>query len=590
MSPDSPDSNPKFGWLDLGRVIWHFLGRKNRGPYIFWTFTLALTALYNLVPAYLFGKVITFFGSWKPGDSLAPVFWLGAILGFSSAVVAQLRLSSKRQLAGLQIDIAYAARVEGFSRLMQFPLYWHAQENTGNKMQRIQNGVANLRNILKVLGSGFLPTFIPFIATAVIFIYLDWRLAIFTIAYILIAGTNEWWFYRHIRKANDDQNIASEKSTGTSFEGANNILTVKALGAGEAMIAAVTAREEVVRIAAFRGRHLGIAKWQWFQALNGLAYFIFVVLLALKFQEGGVAIGLLVTYFTYFRNLIDGVSNGSDMISDFTEFISAIGRMMPIYWDPIPPDRGTKKFPEDWQELRLDELSFRYPGQDHMALDDVTVVVKRGEKVGIAGSSGSGKSTLTKLLLGLHEPSLGQIVVDDTPLDSIRHEERVRNISIVLQETELLNLSLLENMTLKKKVPKEVIEQALHISCLEEVVERLPQHLDTLIGEKGYRLSGGERQRLGIARAICAQTDILILDEATSHLDSKTEAIIQERLESELGDKTLVMIAHRLSTLRSTNQIYVFKHGKVVEEGKFDDLIKTESEFGRMYHLQAGEK
>lgn len=585
---DEQDASRNFGWIGFIKAIWQFLGRKNRIPYLFWTAILASVSLYTLGPAYFIGQIIDFLAHWHNGESLKHFYFLAAALGISYAVVAQIRLFTKRQLAGFQIEIVYNAKVKGFQRLMAFPLNWHARENTGNKMQRIQNGVVGLRSALQSFASNFFPTFIPFIATAAIFIHLDWRIALFTFTYVGIAVANEVFFYKRTKLANDRQNAANERSSGTTFESAGNVLTIKALGADEAMLASVTDRELAVREAALYSRFLSIAKWQWFQTINGLSYFAFVMLLALKYREGTLPIGLFVTYFTYFRSLIDGVSNGSELITNLTENISGVGRMMPIYWDNIPGDKGTEHFPVCWKQLRVMDAVFTYPGQERPSLNRINLNIKNGEKIGIAGGSGSGKSTLSKLLLGLHDADSGHIEIDGIPISKIRHEERVAHLSIVLQETELLNLSIRDNLTLCKDVPDSVIEQAIRVACLDNVINMLPEGIDTAIGEKGYRLSGGERQRLGIARAICAQTDIIILDEATSHLDSKTEAMIQRSLEHELGNKTLIIIAHRLSTLQNTNRIYVFKGGKIVEEGVFSDLIAGNTDFARMYQLQTG--
>jgi ABC-type multidrug transport system fused ATPase/permease subunit len=578
---------PAFGWRDLFRAVWHFLGRKHRWSFVFWTLVIVALSLCSMVPAYFTGRIIEFFVHWHQGLSLRPAYGLAIFIGVWYACVAEIRLFTKRQLAGLQIQVVYNARVEGFQRLLEFPLRWHAQENTGNKMQRIQNGVTNLRSMIKTLSSNFLPSTVPFLAAAILFIRLDWRVAVFTVTYVAIAVVNEGYFYRKIRPAIDEQNKATERSTGTSYEGANNVLTVKAMGASDALISSVISREECVRDASLVSRHLGIAKWQWFQAINGLAYAVFVALLVMKFSEGTLAIGLFATYFAYFRLLIDGVSQGSECVSDCTEFLSAVGRMMPIYTDDIPAEQGNAAFPSTWNGIHIANLAFTYSDSSRPALDGVTMNVGRGEKIGIAGESGSGKSTLSKILLQLYQPSAGGVFVDKMPLEQIDCLERIANMTVVLQEAELFNLTFRENLTLCKEVPEDVVQSAIRIACLEEVIAELSEGLDTLIGEKGYRLSGGQRQRLGIARAICAMTDIIILDEATSSLDSITEARIQENFQRELSDKTLIVIAHRLSTLRETDRVYVMVHGRVAESGRFTELANSNGHFSQMYNIQS---
>jgi ABC-type multidrug transport system fused ATPase/permease subunit len=206
----------------------------------------------------------------------------------------------------------------------------------------------------------------------------------------------------------------------------------------------------------------------------------------------------------------------------------------------------------------------------------------------VAGLSGSGKSTLAKIILGLYALKDGvfQIGKEGAMQNyySISHNETLGNITVVLQETELFNLSLRENITMMRGEDKELLDLAIRISELGEVIKKLPDGLDSLIGEKGYMLSGGERQRLGIARAIYKNAPIIILDEATSSLDSETEGKIMAQLLGEYGkDKTFLIIAHRLGTLKYTDNIVVMEKGKVVEEGSYDNLMEnSKSVFYRM--------
>ena len=231
-------------------------------------------------------------------------------------------------------------------------------------------------------------------------------------------------------------------------------------------------------------------------------------------------------------------------------------------------------------------------GSGQMGLKDFNLVLKRNTKTGIAGLSGSGKSTLAKIILGLYGLKTGTFKVGNKNYYSIAHNETLSNISVVLQETELFNLSLRDNITMMRVEDKELLDIAVEISNLDEVIGRLPEGLDAMIGEKGYMLSGGERQRLGIARAIYKNAPIIILDEATSSLDSETEGKIMEKLLGEYGkDKTFLIIAHRLGTLKYTDNIAVMERGKVVEEGSYDKLMNNQSSvFYRMNKEKKDEK
>ncbi len=220
----------------------------------------------------------------------------------------------------------------------------------------------------------------------------------------------------------------------------------------------------------------------------------------------------------------------------------------------------------------------------------MTFSIPRYAKIGVVGKTGSGKSTLAKLLAGLYPLTSGKYMIDETSFYDLSHEEQTRHITLVLQETEIFNMSIRDNITLLREMDPKLLEKALTIAQLDDVIAKLPEGLDTLVGEKGYHLSGGECQRVGIARAICKDAPIMIFDEATSSLDSKTESLIQEALETQLTEKTLVIIAHRVSTLQKTERIYVFDAGEIVEQGTFVELSENRtSKFFELYNIQKKE-
>ena len=223
---------------------------------------------------------------------------------------------------------------------------------------------------------------------------------------------------------------------------------------------------------------------------------------------------------------------------------------------------------------------------DGRPVGPLSLEVKRGEIVGIAGPSGSGKSTLIKLLLGLYHPDRGSLQIGGVFVEEIRHEELVSNVAVVLQETELFNFSLRENITLMRDVPADLLQRSCEIACLGDVISRLPDGLDTVVGERGYSLSGGERQRVGIARAICRNAPILLLDEATSALDSVTEQAVMGRLVAEHSDRTMLIVTHRMSTLKAADRIVEFDRGQLVERSDSEPPEQDESRFRAMSAVQ----
>jgi ABC-type multidrug transport system fused ATPase/permease subunit len=261
--------------------------------------------------------------------------------------------------------------------------------------------------------------------------------------------------------------------------------------------------------------------------------------------------------------------------------------MIPIFWTDNRLNTGHQPFPADWPRITIDDAVFRY--DEAPAIGPLSLEITRGEIVGIAGKSGSGKSTLIKLLLGLYHCDRGTLKIGGVRVDDIRHEDLIANVAVVLQETELFNFSLRDNITMMRDVPPARLQRACEIACLDDVLAKLPDGLDTLVGERGYTLSGGERQRVGIARALCRDASLLLMDEATSALDSATEQMVMERLMTERrAGQTMIIIAHRISTLKDADQVVVFDAGLVVEEGRFAELADDpNSSFGKMRAIQS---
>lgn len=247
---------------------------------------------------------------------------------------------------------------------------------------------------------------------------------------------------------------------------------------------------------------------------------------------------------------------------------------------------GQLPYKKTWQKLHFEKVSFSYGG--HKVFKGLNFTLKRGEKLGIVGLSGAGKSTLFKLLLKLYDTYEGTIRFDQVSLHDIKRSSLVKAIAYVPQETELFNFSLKDNIALASfgRLDKKALSRSLKVAHINDFLHKLPENVDTLVGEKGVKLSGGEKQRVGIARAIYKKPDLLFMDEATSHLDAESESKIQEALHDVFSEVTAIVVAHRLSTLKEMDRIIVMKNGQIIEEGTFKSLIAKQGEFYKLWQKQ----
>ncbi len=237
------------------------------------------------------------------------------------------------------------------------------------------------------------------------------------------------------------------------------------------------------------------------------------------------------------------------------------------------------------ETIELRDVTFTYSGAQHPTLQGISLRIERGQSIGFVGQTGSGKSTLINLLLGLYEPTEGEILADGKPLGKPVPLEWHTRIGYVPQEIFLMDESLLRNIALgvpETAIDHERLKKAIVSAQLQEVIDKMPNALETQVGERGVMLSGGQRQRVGLARALYFDPEMLILDEGTSALDNETEAKFMRAVESLQGEITVISIAHRLSTVRSCNAIYVLVNGKIGEAGTHDELMESKSEFFRL--------
>ena len=590
-NPEKPDSE-QFRFVDLPRALWFFLAGE-RWTYLAFLLVLLAVMFYTMVPPYLIGLIANFLIGYVKADAankpaVSQFLWLIGILAGSHAAVSMIRLSSKRMLGGISLNARYRAKVWGFERLLDYSLAWHQQESTGNKAQRILTGSESVREWTGDMINSLCSALAAFVGSLVACMFLHPAFILFFAYFLGVLMSIEAYFDYRIAKLSDRINKSMENASGSFVESASNILAVKAMGAAGSMTSNIAQREELARTLSYERLRLSNTKWMCFQIHNSISWGFYLIVIGLMVMHDHLLPGFFLTYAAYFDRLRESSIEFTDKIQLMIERKSNLGRMMSIFWGTNPLSKGKRKFPAEWDAIRLKDAVFRYG--DKPAVGPLSLDIKRGEIVGIAGHSGSGKSTLIKLMLGLYHLEKGELNIGAAPISEIRHEELTSNVAVVLQETELFNFSLKENLTMMREVAPALLQRACEIACLEDLIARLPEGLETMVGERGYALSGGERQRVGIARAICRNAPILLLDEATSALDSATEQSVMAGLMSDYAEgRTMLIVAHRISTLKDADKIVVFERGQIIEQGGFDALAHDPAtHFGKMYAIQAG--
>lgn len=573
-------------WLVFAKAIWRFAGRYRRA-FISWNVLLFVVNFSQFANPYFLGKIVDFLTKYRTGDSLLSLYLYILAGVLVVAVAALVRLHGKKELWKIDMHIVYNAKTSGFEELMKFSIAWHGKMNAGNKVKKIETGVEGLSDTVKITAQSFYTLLTGVVGSLILFTQIGFSYTLFVTVYLVILYSIYAYFLRRTKILINQLNEAKERASGTYYEGVSNVLAVKSLGAAASIKGSVFDREKEARDIDIQRIKLINAKWQAMQVVGAIFGGVLLFFLTRDVLSGVLTVGAVLTFAAYFGSLHGAVSESTNYLDKYVENRNAVARMLPIFMRK-KKGGGDRLLGKNWKQIVIRDASFCYKkGKEEFKIENVSVEIARGEKIGIVGKSGSGKSTLAKILLGLYTLKSGEYLIDGVPFEQFDSDSVLKRFSIVLQEPELFNYTLRENITMLKKASESMIVKAIKIAQLEPVIQKLPKGLDTLIGEKGYQLSGGERQRIGIARAVVMRPDLLILDEATSNLDVVTEQKVVEALIEEFEDKTLLVIAHRLSTVRRTDKLYVFDNGKTVQSGTFNTLAVAEnSVFAKMYKTQ----
>ncbi|MFM8178563.1 MAG: ABC transporter ATP-binding protein [Candidatus Kapaibacterium sp.] len=315
-----------------------------------------------------------------------------------------------------------------------------------------------------------------------------------------------------------------------------------------------------------------------------LAYGVYLV----RLNE--LTIGELLSFILYAFFVAGALGSFAELFGQIQRTLGASVRVREIL-NEQPEDSGARDDMRRLGEITISDVSFRYPSRDEVfALNDVSLHIPAGARVAFVGESGAGKSTTAALIQRLYEPTSGSILFDGVPARTLSLHTVRSNIGFVPQDIVLFGSTIEENIRYGNvnAAESEVLDAARHAYALE-FIEKMPEGMATVVGERGVKLSGGQRQRIAIARALLKNPPILILDEATSSLDSQSEHYIQQALEHLMSGRTTIVIAHRLSTIRRCDRIFVFHNGGVAEQGTHDQLIAdTDSRYARLCRLQFG--
>jgi len=539
----------------------------------------------------LFGRVIGLLSKsdsmphdvlWSTAESLLGL-WLvvgasGIAVNMITALLAE-RMAHRNRLAAMS---------RYFNHVLSLPLSFHGEAHSGRLIKTMLTGADALFAIWLLFFREQLATYVAVLVLLPMTLFMNWRLSVSLIALVVLFGALTLVV---IRKTEAGQSRAEKHQSalaGTAQDALANVVVVQSFA---------RLQEESLR---FRQIVQQVIDNQfpvltWWAVVNvltrgasTLAVISIVIIGTILHLDGKATVGEIVAFMGFATLLISKLEAAMNFASRLFFSVAVVQEIFDVTdaASTVPERADPEQLVAPRGEVAFENVSFAYPGGPR-TLDNVSFVAHPGSMVALVGQTGAGKSTAMSLLQRMWDPTEGRITIDGHDLRDLSHDSLRHCLGVVFQESLLFNRSIRDNLRIGRANATDAeVEQAARLADAHEFIIRQPQGYDTMVGERGATLSGGQRQRLAIARALLKDPPVLILDEATSALDTATEARVSRAMATLMQGRTTFVIAHRLSTVRDADEILVFDGGRIVERGRFDELLARRGRFAELVQTQ----
>lgn len=581
----------------LGRALWRLV-RFARPHWRCILLGLAANAgarFFDLLPMIVVGQVVdTVAAALRDGQALAggDFAWAGALVLGTFAGLAVFQSVSDYTLDSAAQKIRHDLRVELYTHVQKLDVSYFESRQTGDIMAVLAGDVDNLERFFSDTTTSIVRLFITFTGIYGILFWLDWHLALLLFAPMPIAIWAVRFFatrvspqYRKARKAVGDINAILENN----LQGMN---VIQAYSAQDHQTGRIRQRSEEYRDAAVRA---ALERSRFVPLLYGVAGMGYALLIGaggwMTYSGIGPSVGDFTTFVLLAMRLILPLFVFGMLINQIQQSEASALRITEIF-DTSPTVRDEAQaapLEGPLERVEVRDVCFAYPGRGKV-LCGINLTMERGRVVGVVGPTGAGKSSLAKLMLRYYDPMEGEILANGRPLSGVTLDSWRRRIGYVSQEAYLFHGTVAENIRLGSPgAGEDDIRRAARLAGAAEFIEALPEGYETLVGDRGMKLSGGQRQRISLARAILRDPEFLILDEATSSVDTRTEEAIQNNLKELRSGRITLAIAHRLSTVRQCDEIVVVVDGVIVERGTHAELVGSGGVYAGLWQVQSGE-
>ncbi len=478
--------------------------------------------------------------------------------------------------------VMHDLRTSVYKHLQRLSLAFFTRTRTGEVQSRLANDIGGVQQVVTSTATSIVSNVTTVLATIVAMFVLDWRLTLFALALLPVFV----WLTKRVgdqrRKVAKvrQESMADISSLVQESLSVSGILLGKTMGrAGEL---ATRFENESERLADLEVRSRMTGRWMMASIQTSFAVMPALVYLFAGHYAGAVTIGTVIAFTTLQARLFFPVGSLLGVGLEVQTSLALFDRVFEYLDQPVDIEQGARTLAAPRGHVAFDQVWFRYDDAA-WTLQDVSFDVPAGSKTALVGETGSGKTTAGYLVARLYDATEGSVTIDGVDVRELTFASLADAVGVVSQETYLFHATVRENLRFARPgATDDEVEEAARAAQIHELVATLPDGYDTTVGERGYRFSGGEKQRMAIARTILRNPPVLVLDEATSSLDTQTERLVQEALERLSEGRTTIAIAHRLSTVRDADQIVVLDRGRVVELGTYDELVARGGRFAEL--------